>query len=107
MCWTESIVGGPRVIRVKKEALSFSDTNPVSALIVLFIWGALGSLAFITQQRRLRGLAPEHANVILAPITQHSIWVLPEGQLSVALRCNLLQSMRSGGSAQHLWRWHC
>lgn len=45
---------------------SFTDVNPVSALIVLFIWGALGSLAFLAQQRRLLDLAAEHANVILA-----------------------------------------
>jgi predicted MFS family arabinose efflux permease len=45
---------------------TFADTNAASALVALFIWGALGSFAFITQQRRLLSLAPEHANVILA-----------------------------------------
>jgi len=45
---------------------SFTNVNPVSVLIVLFIWGALGSLAFLAQQRRLLDLAAEHANVILA-----------------------------------------
>ncbi len=46
--------------------LSFTDANPVSALIVLCLWGALGSLTFLAQQRRLLDLAAEHANVILA-----------------------------------------
>lgn len=49
-----------------RPSLSFTDVNPVSALIVLFIWGVLVSLAFLAQQRRLLDLAAEHANVILA-----------------------------------------
>ncbi|GHO55970.1 hypothetical protein [Ktedonobacter robiniae] len=54
------------VLTIIYATFSFTDVNPVSALIVLFIWGVLGSLAFLAQQRRLLDLAAEHANVILA-----------------------------------------
>jgi Arabinose efflux permease len=54
------------VLIIIYATFSFADTNVASSLVVLFVWGAVGSLAFITQQRRLLVLAPEHANVILA-----------------------------------------
>ena len=49
-----------------RPSLSSTDVNPVSAQIVLFIWGVLESLAFLAQQRRLLDMVAEHTNAILA-----------------------------------------
>lgn len=54
------------VLTIIYATFSLADINVIACLVVLFVWGGLGSLAFITQQRRLLNLAPEHANVILA-----------------------------------------
>jgi MFS transporter, DHA1 family, inner membrane transport protein len=54
------------VLALVFATLSFSTTILPGALIVLFIWGVAGSLVFIPQQHRLLGLAPKHANVVLA-----------------------------------------
>jgi len=54
------------VLALVFATLPLSTTTVVSAALALFVWGIAGSLVFIPQQHRLLGLAPQHANVILA-----------------------------------------
>jgi predicted MFS family arabinose efflux permease len=46
--------------------LPFSTTTIPGTIAALFIWGIAGTLVFTPQQHRMLGLAPQHANVILA-----------------------------------------
>ena len=41
-------------------------TTFVGSFLILFLWGSMVGIVFIPQQHRLLGIAPEHANVILA-----------------------------------------
>lgn len=53
-------------LAVAEVVLSLATGALISGVVILFIWGMLGSVIFTPQQHRLLGLAPEHANVILA-----------------------------------------
>ena len=41
-------------------------TTFIGSFLILFLWGSMVGIVFIPQQHRLLGIAPEHANVILA-----------------------------------------
>lgn len=53
-------------LTILEPLLALLTHSPVSAALILFLWGLCVPLQFTAQQHRLLRLAPEHANVILA-----------------------------------------
>jgi predicted MFS family arabinose efflux permease len=60
------IVASLIVLALVFVTLPFSTTTLAGTIAALFIWGVSGTLVFTPQQHRMLGLAPQHANVILA-----------------------------------------
>jgi predicted MFS family arabinose efflux permease len=54
------------ILTIILVSIPFATYSPFLGLPLLFIWGLCGPNLFIAQQHRMLGLAPEHANVILA-----------------------------------------
>ncbi len=54
------------ILTVLLATISIAASSLGIGLLALFIFGITSSLPFIPQQHRLMGLAPEHANVVLA-----------------------------------------
>ena len=60
------LLSGLVALLIVEAVITLASTSIIGALVILFLFGLSVSIVFIPQQHRLLGMAPEHANVILA-----------------------------------------